>query len=92
MDVRHTMLLFALLVMLSPQQVKPSLTQVTHSSEKPAPASFFPCDSVGAGHRHCRLEHSSCPAGFAQTAPVCSRLGNQAVSKPLNIRGTFQRH
>lgn len=82
----------AFLVKLSPQQVKPSLTQATHSSQNPAPASSFPCGSVGAGHRHCRLEHGSCPAGFVQTAPVCSRHGNQAVSKPLNIMGTLQRH
>lgn len=82
----------AFLVKLSPQQVKPSLTQVSHSSQNPAPASPFPCGSVGAGHRHCRLEHSSCPAGFVQTAPVCSRPGNQAVSKPLKIMGTLQRH
>lgn len=33
----------AFLVKLSPQQVKPSLTQVSHSSQNPAPASSFPC-------------------------------------------------
>lgn len=82
----------AFLVELSPLTGKAIPKKVIHSSQNPAPASSFPCGSVGAGHRHCRLEHGSCPARFAQIAPVCLRPGNQAVSKPLKIMGTLQRH
>lgn len=53
--IRHPTLLLNFLVKLSPQ-VKPSPTEVVSSPQKPAPASSFPCRSVGADHRQSRWE------------------------------------